>query len=425
MKKKIMLFILIYIFLFINVFFMIEVKADYEVKSTCAYKDGSTGSVYSLTYYQNPGDTPLFTFGEEAAALINYNQSINIGPAYSYCNGYTGDIQPINNVERYINDGKDCPPYIGILYNNGGFVAIAFDENPTETKCFSKVFEHVEMPVEIDNEGIITDQEDYKLCKFNGEIKGRDFSFNLNVNNTKQTISIMENALAETLNYNDFKNVKIDTKTKCFEEIYVCEESYSNGTYSHYAYPSMESYCKKEGIPNDSCNEQHLDNCAFFSGSESSAYLITKGCKPYSIFYSKYLQKNDLQSLNNLRNFCRTVLANSDYTDKPYSCVNLCISLSGKIMNFNIGECGFSDRLMAWVDNILKWIKYILPVIVIVLGIIDFIKAIAEEKDDEMKKAQGRFVKRLIAAALAFLIPFIIQFILEKFGFISDSCGLW
>ena len=41
-----------------------------------------------------------------------------------------------------------------------------------------------------------------------------------------------------------------------------------------------------------------------------------------------------------------------------------------------------------------------------------------------MKKAQGRFVKRLIAAALIFIIPFIIEFVLGKMGFDSNGCGI-
>ena len=59
------------------------------------------------------------------------------------------------------------------------------------------------------------------------------------------------------------------------------------------------------------------------------------------------------------------------------------------------------------------------------MGILDFIKAIVADKDDEMKKVQGRFVKRLIAAALVFIIPLIIEFVLTKMGFDYNDCGLF
>ena len=87
--------------------------------------------------------------------------------------------------------------------------------------------------------------------------------------------------------------------------------------------------------------------------------------------------------------------------------------------------CGFSGRLITWVINILRWIKYILPVFVIILGILDFIKAIGSDKDDVMKQSQKKFIKRLVAAALVFLIPLIIEFILTKMGFDYNDCGLF
>ena len=115
-----------------------------------------------------------------------------------------------------------------------------------------------------------------------------------------------------------------------------------------------------------------------------------------------------------LKSYCNQVLKYQDYIN---DCVTSCLSLEKRINDIegiknNGPYCGFSEKLIQWIANIVKWLKYIVPVIVIVFGILDFIKAIASAKDDEMKKAQGRFTKRLIAAALIFIIPFIIEFIL-------------
>ena len=41
-----------------------------------------------------------------------------------------------------------------------------------------------------------------------------------------------------------------------------------------------------------------------------------------------------------------------------------------------------------------------------------------------MKKAQGKFVKRLIVAALLFLLPFIINFMLKTFGMYNSKCDV-
>lgn len=140
-----------------------------------------------------------------------------------------------------------------------------------------------------------------------------------------------------------------------------------------------------------------------------------------------YLNKRN-QSKKNLTAFCSSTLSNLNYngTDK---CVKECLEVENEIQetlktNVN-GECGFSGRLLSFFANILRWIKYILPVIVIVFGILDFMKAMGADKEDEMKKAQQRFIRRLIAAALVFIVPLILEFILDKMGFGYDSCGLF
>ena len=46
------------------------------------------------------------------------------------------------------------------------------------------------------------------------------------------------------------------------------------------------------------------------------------------------------------------------------------------------------------------------------------------KNDDDMKKAQSKFVKRLIVAALLFLLPLIINFVLQTFGFYNSGCDI-
>ena len=106
-------------------------------------------------------------------------------------------------------------------------------------------------------------------------------------------------------------------------------------------------------------------------------------------------------------------------------CLNVKKLIAKKEGNEGLSTCGFSGRLMSFISNILRWAKYLLPVFVIVLGILDFMKAIGADKEDEMKKAQQRFIKRLIAAALLFIVPLILEFVLDKMGFGYDDCGLF
>ena len=60
------------------------------------------------------------------------------------------------------------------------------------------------------------------------------------------------------------------------------------------------------------------------------------------------------------------------------------------------------------------------------LGSLDFGKAIVTSDEENMKKAQSRFIKRIIAAVALFFVPLLTQVLLGLFGITSDnaSCGL-
>ena len=155
---------------------------------------------------------------------------------------------------------------------------------------------------------------------------------------------------------------------------------------------------------------------------------------------NSYCKSNAINNMNKvegeIKNYCSNILQGYDYIEGQSDCIDSCLTIKETLNSFkegtdlydagdNLGQCGFSARLLVWANNILRWIKYILPVLVIILAILDFIKAIGADKDDEMKKAQKRFIIRLIAAALVFIIPLILEFILNKMGFGYNSCGLF
>ncbi len=60
---------------------------------------------------------------------------------------------------------------------------------------------------------------------------------------------------------------------------------------------------------------------------------------------------------------------------------------------------------------IVSLIKIAIPILLIVLGMIDLGKAVVAQKEDEIKKAQTMFVKRLISAALVFFVVVIVQLV--------------
>ena len=128
--------------------------------------------------------------------------------------------------------------------------------------------------------------------------------------------------------------------------------------------------------------------------------------------------------------YCNDVYSKCNYND---AIVTECFNIDKKIGDikdkFNIGNissCGLSERIIKWVANIFKWVKYFMPALVVIITLLDFIKAIGSQNDDDMKKAQSKLVRRLIVAALFFIIPFLIQYTLEAFNLVTDNpyCNL-
>ena len=70
----------------------------------------------------------------------------------------------------------------------------------------------------------------------------------------------------------------------------------------------------------------------------------------------------------------------------------------------NIDNFVFSGMFPYIVSTIVTIIQIVVPILLIVFGMLDLAKAVIASKEDEIKKAQMTFVKRLIAAVIAFFI---------------------
>lgn len=70
---------------------------------------------------------------------------------------------------------------------------------------------------------------------------------------------------------------------------------------------------------------------------------------------------------------------------------------------------GLEDEL----KKIFNAIKVVVPILVIVFSSLDFAKAIFGGSDDDVKKSQIKFVKRLVVAFIFFLLPTIMAFAMD------------
>lgn len=70
------------------------------------------------------------------------------------------------------------------------------------------------------------------------------------------------------------------------------------------------------------------------------------------------------------------------------------------------------------VHNIVLIIQIVVPILLVVLGMIDLVKSVIAGKEDEIKKSQMTFVKRLIAGALVFFVFVIVKMVVS---FVADD----
>ena len=67
-------------------------------------------------------------------------------------------------------------------------------------------------------------------------------------------------------------------------------------------------------------------------------------------------------------------------------------------------------------QDLFSLIRIATPVLVIILTTIDYIKAIVSSNADELKKTNGRTVKRLVIGILIFLLPLLLDILFDLFG---------
>ncbi len=114
------------------------------------------------------------------------------------------------------------------------------------------------------------------------------------------------------------------------------------------------------------------------------------------------ISKTTINQINNYDYSVTVLTADHDY------------KISGNNPSTNKLSCGqlIDSSVIKLLDDFLKYPRYIVPAIIIVLGSIDFFKAVVAGKEDEMKKAQRTFVKRVIIGVAVFLVPLLIKVII-------------
>ena len=262
--------------------------------------------------------------------------------------------------------------------------------------------------------------------------------FDIEYNKEGYALRVVEKNPNANLGVVSFYSLSDNMRTLPATEPGVCENVYrcmtvNNGT-------TVTSYM----IFTDSADfDQDGKSCQSFNGSDGSVSSDSGDnptCRSLSSKFSEYETsykdcigngtKCELASEIELKmqTTCQNIYKKQIYGDE---CLVDCLDLDRKIAvvkqtsakDYNQSQCGFSARLINWIMKIIKWIRYIVPILLIVLSVMDFIKAVSSDSEDEMRKVGAKFVKRLIVAALIFVLPLLLEFLLGIFNIpVKDFC---
>ena len=79
---------------------------------------------------------------------------------------------------------------------------------------------------------------------------------------------------------------------------------------------------------------------------------------------------------------------------------------------------GIAAKIPELTSFAMTMVQIAVPIILVIVGSLDFFKAISAQKEDEMKKGQKMFVKRLVLAGIIFFVIVIAKVLISV---VADS----
>ncbi len=84
------------------------------------------------------------------------------------------------------------------------------------------------------------------------------------------------------------------------------------------------------------------------------------------------------------------------------------------------GTTGIPDQIAHIIGLAVTLIQIVVPILLIIWGMLDLGKAVMAQKDDEIKKGQQTFIKRIVAAAIVFFVVVIVKLVV---GLVAGDDG--
>ena len=91
---------------------------------------------------------------------------------------------------------------------------------------------------------------------------------------------------------------------------------------------------------------------------------------------------------------------------------------------YNCNGVHVPNRIVNIVSTLITIIKFGIPILLIIFGMLDLGKAVVASKEDEIKKGQQMFIRRVISAVLVFFVVVVVQLVVNVAAG-DDSDNVW
>lgn len=448
MKKK-FIYILITVLCFFS--FNIGVKADYNV--VCEYDGDSVNNVkYSLEIHHYTKKTYGHTKDYEAILSYKLNSDAETGSfkenmfnfdAFTYKKNSKFNIKNIT-VAEFVTPGNvysfadinnnSCPKYVSISPKASGGHHICFDNNGSDCVNAQKeknikvgefsvilsgskhVVDNTSIPngqtctLHLDSENSGT-RKGFCYITLN-KVSDSQVDISVAWNDEKPTTISSDSFNSFPCGSNGFLTLTLDNKSAGF--LGTVDEDILIKSRKNFDEQLIKEWDKKSDKTD--CNGliyPALEKINGFSGGKTILLLPAAHNELKTNGGGSGLE-NDIDDINSLEDLKSWNYEWPDWYNTTYdNCEDL------------IGE-----NLVEKINDILLYIRILVPILLIGLGVSDFIKAMISVEESAMKKAQNKFLKRLIIAAVIFLIPSLVNLLFNLINGVwahinNSACNIW
>ena len=99
--------------------------------------------------------------------------------------------------------------------------------------------------------------------------------------------------------------------------------------------------------------------------------------------------------------------------------------LAGTYEKITCGEMEIPKVAATLTRTVIIILQVATPIVIIILGMVDLLKAVSSQKEDDIKKGQQTFLRRLILGVLVFLAFFIVEGIIGLVAPKDENGSMW